>query len=280
MPRCRTCKDDKDTDLFVNCARYKSGKATQCRECAAKASAERREKFPGRLREIQKRCYERNREEFKQRMRDAYRKDIDARRQAAREYCQKNREKCKEQCRDWYRRNKSKANAANRERYKSDKKRLNEISRQYHRDNKERIREQRKAYRAANAEAIKQKSRDGREKARKREAAWRARHPDNVKSQHDRQRARKNAIPGYHTQAEWRALRRKFQDRCVCCGVHDSVRRLTRDHVVPISNPLSSDDISNIQPLCYRCNCSKKDTHATDYRRTPFINSGQSVLFA
>lgn len=90
-------------------------------------------------------------------------------------------------------------------------------------------------------------------------------------------RMRKGGIPGSHTPEEWEALCKSFDYRCVCCGRSGD---LTRDHVVPISNPSSSDFISNIQPLCNSCNCSKRDRHTVDYRANPFTGKGQSLLFA
>ena len=37
------------------------------------------------------------------------------------------------------------------------------------------------------------------------------------------------------------------------------------DHIVP-SNHGGSDDLSNLQALCFRCNAGKRDTDATDFR--------------
>jgi hypothetical protein len=94
-----------------------------------------------------------------------------------------------------------------------------------------------------------------------------------------RRRLRQAGLAGGHSEAEWRQLCIRFNDRCVCCGIHKSIKKLTRDHVVPITHPLSSDAISNIQPLCTSCNCRKNAFHATDYRQTPFTGRGQAVLF-
>jgi 5-methylcytosine-specific restriction endonuclease McrA len=53
----------------------------------------------------------------------------------------------------------------------------------------------------------------------------------------------------------------KYHKRCLCC---DKRRKLTADHVIPVSKGGTSD-ISNIQPLCQPCN-SSKGAKIIDYR--------------
>lgn len=67
---------------------------------------------------------------------------------------------------------------------------------------------------------------------------------------------------GSHTEAEWLALCEHYQHKCAAC--HQN-RKLTRDHVIPLSMG-GSDAIDNIQPLCGKCN-SKKHTKTVDYRK-------------
>lgn len=66
---------------------------------------------------------------------------------------------------------------------------------------------------------------------------------------------------GRHTRAEWDALVAEFGGRCVRCG--NKSARLQRDHIIPIYQG-GSDAISNIQPLCPKCNCAK-GSEATDW---------------
>jgi len=49
------------------------------------------------------------------------------------------------------------------------------------------------------------------------------------------------------------------------CGAHEHQRALEVDHIVP-RNHGGSDDLSNLQALCYRCNAGKRDTDSTDFR--------------
>jgi len=63
---------------------------------------------------------------------------------------------------------------------------------------------------------------------------------------------------------KYRVLTRA-RGRCECCGAHEHQRALEVDHIVP-RNHGGSDDISNLQALCFRCNAGKRDTDSTDFR--------------
>lgn len=102
---------------------------------------------------------------------------------------------------------------------------------------------------------------------------WQHRHPEAQKHLNQQRRALKRLVPGSHTIQEWLDLCARFENRCVCCGVRD--KKLTKDHIIPISKLGSSHDISNIQPLCLSCNVSKWNSKSIDYRETPFINHGR-----
>ena len=82
-----------------------------------------------------------------------------------------------------------------------------------------------------------------------------------------RVRARSYGAPGSHTDAEWVDLCAKFDFACVGCGRSDV--RLTRDHVIALVTPGSTDYIDNIQPLCRSCNSRKQD-RTIDFRINPF----------
>jgi 5-methylcytosine-specific restriction endonuclease McrA len=63
---------------------------------------------------------------------------------------------------------------------------------------------------------------------------------------------------------KYRVLTRA-KGRCECCGAHEHQRALEVDHIVP-RNHGGSDDLSNLQALCFRCNAGKRDTDTTDFR--------------
>jgi hypothetical protein len=57
----------------------------------------------------------------------------------------------------------------------------------------------------------------------------------------------------------------RARGRCECCGTHEHQRALEVDHIIP-KNQGGSDDLTNLQALCFRCNAGKRDTDRTDFR--------------
>jgi ATP adenylyltransferase len=53
--------------------------------------------------------------------------------------------------------------------------------------------------------------------------------------------------------------------RCLLCGTPDHIKPLEVDHIVP-RNLGGTDDMSNLQALCYSCNAMKRDTDDADLR--------------
>jgi diadenosine tetraphosphate (Ap4A) HIT family hydrolase/5-methylcytosine-specific restriction endonuclease McrA len=53
--------------------------------------------------------------------------------------------------------------------------------------------------------------------------------------------------------------------RCDLCGVSADERALEVDHIIP-RNKGGTDEISNLQALCYSCNAKKRDRDDTDFR--------------
>jgi hypothetical protein len=54
---------------------------------------------------------------------------------------------------------------------------------------------------------------------------------------------------------KYRVLTRA-RGRCECCGAHEHQRALEVDPIIP-RNHGGSDDLSNMQALCFRCNAGK-----------------------
>lgn len=197
--------------------------------------------------------------------------------------------------RQWYRKNPSKGPSYTKKWRAENLAKAQEYQRRYNEEHREEKRI--KKHLSDRAKGVKPKNK---KKSRTEESRiYRQRHPEKVRAAENkrrsqnresfnvrgaanaaRRRVRKAGIPGAHTLQEWLHLCAKFDHRCVRCGSHASQKPLTRDHVIPITKPNSTDDISNIQPLCKPCNCGKGNRGTVDYRRTPFQGRGQSVMFA
>lgn len=70
------------------------------------------------------------------------------------------------------------------------------------------------------------------------------------------------ACEGHYTVAEFKALCEMYGNVCLRCG--DKNAPLTPDHIIPWSLG-GTNWITNIQPLCSRCN-SQKNIKIVDYR--------------
>lgn len=76
-------------------------------------------------------------------------------------------------------------------------------------------------------------------------------------------RERLKKFGGSHTQEEWNILKKRCNFSCLSCKKSEPKIKLTRDHIVSLSNG-GSDNIENIQPLCNSCN-AKKYTQTIKY---------------
>lgn len=61
---------------------------------------------------------------------------------------------------------------------------------------------------------------------------------------------------GFHSLREWRLVKEQNNFACLSCKRKEPEIKLTRDHIVPVLRG-GSNDISNIQPLCFKCNREK-----------------------
>ena len=56
------------------------------------------------------------------------------------------------------------------------------------------------------------------------------------------------------------------KSRCEICGVSVDTKGLEVDHMIP-RNKGGTDEISNLQALCYSCNAMKRDKDSTEFRK-------------
>jgi ATP adenylyltransferase len=71
---------------------------------------------------------------------------------------------------------------------------------------------------------------------------------------------------GYISGTLWYEVLKRAQFHCELCGIPADVKALEVDHILP-RNPGGTDDLSNLQALCYSCNSMKRDRDDTDFRK-------------
>ncbi|MBI5713794.1 MAG: HNH endonuclease [Chloroflexi bacterium] len=177
-------------------------------------------------------------------------------------------EKYKETSRTYVEANKEHIRRLKRTHQKSNPEKYEEALRKYRETHREEINTNAQKRRQQNLEHYREIGRRSREKhAEKRNAYQREygkANRDKLTSYTNIRRARKFVAKGSHKDEEWQNLKSFYNYRCLCCGKQEPEIKLTRDHVVPLTQG-GSDSIDNIQPLCTRCN-SKKNFKHIDYR--------------
>ena len=81
------------------------------------------------------------------------------------------------------------------------------------------------------------------------------------------------------TTEQWEQLCGFFDGKCPKCG---KARKMSVDHIVPVSQGGKHYDIRNLQPLCLTCNKQKRfdDTdyrpeHVKDWAEVEYLNQGE-----
>lgn len=106
-----------------------------------------------------------------------------------------------------------------------------------------------KNYRKNNPEKIKQDN-----------LIWRKNNPEKVRELEHRRRARIKNNGEYEIRKSF--LIKLYKSPCINCG---ELGNITQDHIVPIARGGQHSE-GNLQPLCKKCNSSKKDKLMTEWR--------------
>jgi diadenosine tetraphosphate (Ap4A) HIT family hydrolase len=81
----------------------------------------------------------------------------------------------------------------------------------------------------------------------------------------DRPWAHRRRSAGYISGTLRYEVLKRAKFRCELCGISAEDKALEADHILP-RNAGGTDDLSNLQSLCYSCNAMKRDRDDTDFR--------------
>lgn len=150
---------------------------------------------------------------------------------------------------------------------------LREKGKLYRTEKKDIVRESKKKYREANHEKLLEKNREYRksnfQKIHEYYLSVKDKFRDKRQASVRNRRARRNYIEGKITAQEWKELKERYGNRCLCCGRNDV--KLELDHVVPLAMG-GKHSIDNAQPLCRSCN-GRKHVKVEDYRNGIYARS-------
>ena len=110
------------------------------------------------------------------------------------------------------------------------------------------------------------------ERKRQNNAAWKKANPEQTRLDNNRRRVALAGAAGSHTSAEWLAICKRQNGKCIHCGLK---LKLTRDHIVPLSRG-GTDFAFNIQGLCGSCNTRKGAKILTNASPSLFDREGSS----
>lgn len=245
---CPQCQENKPVSEFYKNKSKSDGLQSYCKGCKKAVDANHRLKRP----EYQSQYVAKNREKIAEQQRayrDANKENL---RVASKLYRQANAEILRQKHREKYLRTRVRVldrvasyRAQNREV-------INEKNREYVR----RTRAERSAY------GKEYRARPGiKERRAQTWRTWKARNPERAKAIGERYRSLKAQAEGDFTYDEWLLLCSLYDYACLRCRIN---LPLTIDHVIPLSKG-GDNWITNIQPLCKRCN-SAKNSRTEDYR--------------
>jgi hypothetical protein len=155
-----------------------------------------------------------------------------------------------------------KRSAYNRVYRKKHRKELNAYAARYRRVHREDKIEYLREWKEDNPDYDREWQKKNRKKKRANQRRYRQRYPERIRALNAAYATKKTGAGGKFTEAEWKALKKKYKYRCLKC---EKKKKLFPDHVLPVSKGGTSF-IQNIQPLCGTCNSEKNDKHI-DYRK-------------
>lgn len=255
---CSTCQKVKALSEFSKRKDSKDGRRGQCKACHDAKKRKWEDDNREKIREDKRRWREAHREkqrEYYSEYRETHSEDIQANQK---KYVESHPKRVRQQKLDWYYRHKESESEKTKVYYQNNKERMLERQKEYRYNNKEKIQARMRKYCKKNRDQIRAVCRRHRENNR-----------DLYTTYAHKRRAMKLSAPGSHTTEEWLVVKELFDFTCPCCGRSEPEIKLTRDHIIPLTQE-GSDDILNIQPLCQSCNSSKNIKTMSYYSEEQF----------
>jgi 5-methylcytosine-specific restriction endonuclease McrA len=254
MKICSKCKIEQTTDNFIHDKSRIDGLFPQCKMCRKIDKHQYYLENKEHINQMSKEWYAENPDNskaIKKRYRDTHKEEISARMQIVRKD------------------DPDRFRAHNRRYYQKHRNKILLWRKRYYEEHPEKSKEKYKKYMELHGDEKYRKWRQWYEQNREihneRTKRWGLKNRHKQLSYVHKRRARKLSNGGQYTNYEWEKLKEYYDYTCLCCNRKEPEIQLTIDHVIPIFRG-GTNDISNIQPLCKRCNQSKH-TKTTDYRK-------------
>jgi len=175
------------------------------------------------------------------------------------EYYRKNADRIKAEAQQWRSDNPEKVRASKSQYYAKNKKRENKACAAYHKKNKAKIKLRKAAWRLANID-----------ERRAKEAAYSKAHPENVRRQNVRRKARKKkAIIGdtkliIEWELSWKSKKRV---KCYWCRGSFTPSDCHSDHIQPLAKK-GEHSVTNLAIACSKCNLRKHASPVAVWNQT------------
>lgn len=150
--------------------------------------------------------------------------------------------------------------------YRANADKVREYVKEWRQANPDKCREYHREFAQRNAESERErqrvKSRNTlREVALERERRYQQKYPEKVRGKQHRRRARRRENGEFLILD--REYRRLYASPCAVC---ETTENITADHIIPIARG-GRHSIGNLQPLCLRCNCRKKERLMVEFKK-------------
>lgn len=146
------------------------------------------------------------------------------------------------QMREYYLANVDRLREQNRENYQQNADQRKVQVAEWNRKNPDLRKQYRRKYEEINQDRVRESKRQ-----------WFRDNPEHAATLTALRRSRLRGVESTLTNAEWEAIKQRFDHCCAYCGEQ---RKLTRDHVIPISKG-GSNTADNVVPACKPCNSRK-----------------------